>query len=263
MPEAGMDTLEFRNELKRLYAIGFREIRLDLPLVRSEEGLPMADTGLIPVIPSLLQACREVFPYWSIALTRLHPDSIADSLSVRKLGTGIWCNAYILEAEKYLACLPGKPRHLIAGWSLPETDTLPCLEEWMHSLSLRAEQVCWLLPPERLPHRLQQAGTETGILWVLPGDQASKPAARNLAKSISQHISPHTSLYIGAFSPRAGQAPEDFRNLFRFWPEHISLSGVTFATVFPFSTLTDSLNPGTLYYEQELKQEISHYLLHP
>lgn len=263
MPEAGMDTVAFKEELKRIRDLGFQEIRLDLPLLRSAVGLPMADTAVLSLLPGLVQACQEKFPHWSVAITRLHPDSIADSVSLRITGREAWCQHYIQEAERYLALLPTKPRHLIAGWNLPETDTFPCLEVWMKTLRTRAEQVCWLLPPERLPHRLQQAGTETGILWVLPGDQASKPASRKMTQAITKSINPSGTVYIGSFSPRPGQGDTDFINLFRFWPETVSLSGITFASVFPVSTLTDSIMPGNLYYESALKQEINLYQQQP
>ena len=263
MPEAGMDTMAFKEELKRIRELGFQEIRLDLPLIRSAQGLPLADTALLKLLPGLVQACQEKFPYWSVAITRLHPDSIADSVSLRLAGKDLWCQQYIQEAERYLALLPAKPRHLIAGWHLPETDTFPCLEVWMKTLRTRAENVCWLLPPERLPHRLHQAGTETGILWTLPGDQASKPASRKMTQAILKEINSSQTIYIGSFSPRPGQAEADFRNIFRFWPETVSLSGVTFASVFPVSTLTDSLIPGNLHEEIALKQEIRHYLQQP
>lgn len=258
-----MDTIAFRQELNRLHQMGFREVRLDLVLIRDDRGLPLADTAVLALLPGLLEVCTSTFPDWSIAITRLHPDSIADSISFRKAGADVWCQAYTREAERYLSLLPGKPRHLIAGWHLPLTDTLPCLSQWMQSLHPRAHQVSWLLSPEQLPHPLQEAGTETAILWTLPGDQPSKPASRTLARAVAAHIHTGTQLYIGSFTPRPGQAETDFHNLFRFWPEEVPLSGVTFASVFPISTLTDSALPGNLHEEKNLKQAITEYLQQP
>lgn len=258
-----MDTRAFEQELTRLHQMGFREIRLDLPLIRDKQGLPQADTTLLALLPGLLRRCTSVFPDWSVAITRLHPDSIADSVSFRKAGPEVWCQAYIREAERYLNTLPGKPHHLIAGWHLPLTDTLPCLSQWMQSLHSRARQVSWVLSPDQLPHPLQQAGTETALLWTLPGDEPSKPASRMLARHLTPHIPPNQGLYIACFTPRPGQADADFRNLFRFWPEELNLSGVTFASVFPVSTLTDSVLPGNLHQEKNLKQAITEYLQQP
>lgn len=258
-----MDTLALRQELNRLHQMGFREIRLDLALIRDDRGLPLADTAVLALLPGLLEVCTSTFPDWSIAITRLHPDSIADSISFRKAGADVWCQAYTREAERYLSLLPGKPRHLIAGWHLPLTDTLTCLAHWMQSLHTRAHQVSWLLSPEQLPHPLQKAGTETALRWTLPGDELSKPASRMLARNLTPHIPPNQGLYIASFTPRPGQAEADFRNLFRFWPEELNLSGVTFASVFPVSTLTDSVLPGNLHPEKNLKQAITEYLQQP
>ncbi len=260
--EPGMNLSAFQTELKRIRMLGFREIRLDAPLVRGVSGLPEADSLILSLLPEAVNLSKSTFDHWSFCITRLHPDSIADSTTLRNLGTDSWCTAYQQSAEKYLAVLPASPKHLVAGWSLPNADTLPCLRKWMLELHTRFTSVTWLVPATSLPHPIQETCSETGVLWEISGEEPSKAFARKLNPYIVQN-NPGKKVYVGGFYPRPSHASEDFLNVRRFWPEGSSISGITFASVFPVSTLTDSLKPGTLAYESELKKEIADYLHQP
>jgi len=257
--EPDMDTLQFRKDLEELRLRGYRTFQLDIPIIKSLQGMPQADSGLIKILPGLSEMCNRYFPDWTLALVRLHPDSIADTLHLKPQNYDQWCSHYLHSAESYLSQITHPPERLIAGYDLPLTDTLPCLNLWMQALQSRFREVTWLIPVQRIPHPIHIVCTETGVLWRLISDDNSKPLVRKTLRKLADN-SPGKPVYIGAFFPRQTDAYFDFVNILRFWPDTGKLRGIVFTSLFPRPVFLDTVSPGNLGEEQKLQMKIQAYL---
>lgn len=260
--EGDMSMQQFSRDLYMLKSQGFDYFQLDIPLIRGEAGMPAVDTTIVKILPLLSRMSAAYFPDWTLAIVRLHPDSIIDSISFRKQGSRLWCEKYIQASETYLERLSVHPTRLVAGSNLPGADSILCLNTWLQNLSLKYKNLTWLIPEEELPHPLHTHCTETGIIRSLTSDEASKPLARKMNQYIAE-ICGDKPVFIGAFYPRSAYAETDFINLLRFWPDQTELSGITFASLFPRPVILDTLSPGSAGYQTELIQEIEKYLSIP
>ena len=247
---------------KILQTFNFQHIAFGIPVrVNVEKGLVQSDTAFLKTFSQVVLSYSSLYQTFTLCF-RFEGDTEVWLAQQRDLLP--FFSSYTQWILKIIGSLPSKPTRIVLG-----SDIFTAHQEsaWVFLINqLRENNISAKLLIAATPDRMRanlpwQLCDEIGLLMVSPEDGNHKKYARtwhpkigNLASYLQKPI------YIVRANLLEPKAEIPFKNLLRYWPENVQVSGIQLNTIFPTPIFADSAQPYGRLHDDDFLKTVHNYV---
>lgn len=240
---------------------GLKTIQIEIPVSTGNSGLPEIDSAIYLKLKIINPWVHDLFPDWSLAFTRLHPDSlyppeqqtgwVPNSLQLSSNSASVWVSAYLKVNLAYLNACKFPPPLLIWGEILPWYEKQPQMKLSLDSLrNIYHGKISWTFSPD---NALPNWAKELDILsfnWYPQTEEPPYYFVRKLHPQLSAFSKKlNKPIRLSSVSLRKGKAYLDFCQLQEAWDAPIYPTAAILVSLSELPVWEDSISPGGLAKE--------------